>query len=106
MWLDAAQASWSPAPPVQFAATPPPIMGARTSTATIEAPRIMMVRPSIASPAVPVLLAPDSPEPTGPETPMVPIAYASTAVFGLVSGIAAAMLLIAVIDASYVNIHP
>lgn len=102
MWLDAAQASWDPPPPVD---APPPLGASRASTGSEAPPRIMMVRPSIVSPAVPVLLAANSPEPSAPETPMVPIAYATTAVFGVVTGIAAAALLIAVIDASIVNVR-
>lgn len=102
MWLDAAQASWDPEP-----VAPPQPTATRAPTASGAAPpRIMMVRPSIQSPAVPVLLAANSPEPTSPETPMVPIAYATTAVFGMVTGIAAAVLIIGFVDARYLNIHP
>ncbi len=101
MWLEAAQASWDPEP-----VAPPVAPVQRAATSPNAPPRIMMVRPSIQSPAVPVLLAPNSPEPTAPETPMVPIAYATTAVFGLVTGVAAAVLIIGTIDARYLNLHP
>jgi serine/threonine protein kinase len=101
MFLDAAQTAWDAAPP----ATQTPAPANRQSTSTEPPPMIMMVRPSIAGPAVPVLVAANSPALDAPETPMVPLAYASAAVGGFVTGIAAGLLLIGAIDTSYVNIH-
>lgn len=90
-WLEAAQSAWdvespkAPRPPAEPAAPPP---------------RIVMVRPSIDAPAVPVLIAGDSPDPVAVESPLMPVVYVTVATVGGVVGLAAGILTIVLINAS------
>ena len=59
-----------------------------------------MVRPSIDAAAVPVLVAGNAPDPVALESQLMPVVYVTVGAVGALTGIAAGMLVIVLVNAS------